>query len=173
MRLYIKKYGLLVCVAFIAACQPSADQQDQVTNGMVLTGEMEGSAFAIAEGNEVDLFMKMVEAFNNMDVDALWAFSADTITFHTTDGYEGPFTKADMAGLFSTVDSLRWELDAVIPVKAVGSDLVNIMADGREIIYFKDGTVERKKLFERFIFEDQVLIGVRQWEAAMPGEGAQ
>lgn len=170
---YLCKTGItIICAAFIAACQPMNNDQAAVSNGMVLTGDMGGQAFSIATGNEDELFMDMVEAFNNMDVEALWINSADTISFHGVDGSVGPLTKADMAGFFSTVDSLKWEIDAVIPVKVTGSNRVSILADGKERAYMKDGTVTNRKLFERFIFENGKLIGVRQWEAAMPADNS-
>jgi len=165
---FLGKYGILVCLLVMAGCQSSGDEQEVPSNGMVMTGEYSGSAFAIATTYEDEIFMDMVEAFNNMDAEALWKSAADTVMFHQADGTVGPLTQEDMAGFFSSVDSLSWEMDAVIPVKAVGSNRVNILADGREILYMKDGTVQRMKLFERFIFEEGTLVGVRQWKAEMP-----
>lgn len=171
MKYYLGKIGIVVCLFLIAACQPKDNQQEAPANGMVLSGDLSGSAFTIATGNEDETMMDMIEAFNRMDADALWASAADTVSFHMSDGTVGPLTKADMAGFFSTVDSLSWDVDAIIPVKAEGSNRVNIIVDGREILYMKDGTVERMKLLERFIFEDGLLVGVRQWKAEMPASG--
>lgn len=165
---FLGKFGLVVCLAVLVGCQSADSDQEVPSNGMVMSGEYSGSAFTIATTYEDEIFMDMVEAFNNMDAEALWASATDTVMFHQADGTVGPLTQADMAGFFSTVDSLRWELDAVIPVKAVGSNRVNILADGREILYMKDGSVQRMKLFERFIFEEGTLVGVRQWKAEMP-----
>jgi hypothetical protein len=162
--------GIIVCVFLIAACQPQDNQQEAPANGMVLTGGLSGNAFTIATGNEDEIMMDLIEAFNRMDAEALWASSADTISFHRSDGTVGPLTQADMAGFFSTVDSLSWDVDAVIPVQAQGSNRVSVLVDSRETLYMKDGTVDRMKLFERFIFEDGLLVGVRQWKAAMSPE---
>lgn len=173
MRKLSELIGIIVCVFLVVACQPKDNQQKAPANGMVLSGDLSGSAFTIATGNEDETMMDMIDAFNRMDAEALWASAADTISFHGSDGTVGPLTKADMAGLFSTVDSLSWDVDAVIPVKAEGSSRVNVIVDGREILYMKDGTVQRMKLLERFIFEDGLLVGVRQWKADLPaGDGS-
>ena len=162
------RYGIILALAVMVGCQPSESDQEVPSNGMVMTGDYSGSAFTIATTYEDEIFMDMVEAYNNMDAEELWASSADTIEFHGSDGSVGPLTQADMEAFFSSVDSLSWEMDAVIPVKAVGSNRVNILVDSREVVYMNDGSVQRRKLFERFIFEEGTLVGVRQWEAAMP-----
>jgi len=169
MTRIIKKWGVLLCVAAVslAACQPVQNEQVPVSNGMVLTGDMEGKAFTIAPGNEDEIFMDMVEAFNQMDAEALWANSADTIIFHQSDGTSGPLTQADMAGLFSTIDSLSWDIHAVVPIKIVGDNRVNVLSDGIEKMYMKDGSEVKKRLFEQFVFEDGMLVEVRQWDAAL------
>jgi len=159
----------LLGIFIVAACQP-AQEQAIPSNGRVLTGNMSGREFAIATGNEDELVMDLNDAFNAMDADALWEISADTVTMHNTDGDIIPFTKAAMEELFASVDSIDWELDAVIPVQVIGSSRVNVFTDGVETLYFSDGTVDSKKLFERFVFEDGVLTAVYQWEAALPAE---
>lgn len=168
MSEYLGRYGLLIALAMMVGCGSAETDQVVPSNGMVMTGDYSGSAFTIATTYEDEIFMDMVEAFNNRDAEALWASAADTVTFHQSDGTVGPLTQEDMAAFFSSVDSLSWEMDAVIPVKAVGSNRVNILADSREVVYMNDGSVLRRKLFERFIFEEGTLVGVRQWEAAMP-----
>lgn len=162
------RYGLLVALAMLVGCQSADTVQEVPSNGMVMTGDYSGSAFTIATTYEDEIFMDMVEAFNNRDAEALWASAADTVMFHQSDGTVGPLTQADMAAFFSSVDSLSWEMNAVIPVKAVGSNRVNVLVDSREVAYMNDGSVVRRKLFERFIFEEGTLVSVRQWEAAMP-----
>ena len=168
---FLGKLGLMVCLAVLVGCQSGDDNQEVPSNGMVMSGEYSGSAFTIATTYEDEIFMDMVAAFNNMDAEALWASAADSVMFYQSDGTVGPLTQEDMAGFFSTVDSLSWELDAVIPVKAVGSNRVNIFADGREILYMKTGSVQRMKLFERFIFEEGTLVSIHQWKAEMPASG--
>lgn len=168
MNDYLGRIALIVLLAVMFGCRPVESEQEIPSNGMAMTGDYSGSTFTIATTYEDEIFMDMVEAFNNRDAEALWESAADTVMYHQSDGTVGPLTQADMAAFFSSVDSLSWEINAVIPVKAVGGNHVNILADSREVVYMNDGSVLRRKLFERFIFEEGTLVGVRQWEAAMP-----
>lgn len=168
----IKKFNFAAAVLVIAllavSCQPAPEQTAVPSNGMVFSGEMEGSAFEIANGDIDETMMELIEAFNRMDAEALWAHSADTITFHGSDGSVGPMTQADMAGFMAGMDSLSWDPTAIIPVRATGSSRVQVLVEGYESMYPKEGPARRIKLFERFSFEDGLLVEVRQWAAAEP-----
>lgn len=160
--------GIITCVILVAACQPQQQQTPPTpppANGKIFTGELSGNAFAIATGDEYQDFMDMVDAFNRMDAQALWAHSADTVSFRRADGKEGPLTQADMAGMFATADSLDWSMNAVIPVQVTGTKIVKIIADSRETIYSKDGNVSRTLLLEEFTFDKGTMVAIRQWTA--------
>lgn len=160
---------VLVSVLLMGACQlQNSSQQEIPTSGKIMSGELSGSEFAIATGNELDNFMKIVEAFNRMDAEGIWAFSADTVSMRGADGTQGHLTQADFEGLFSTIDSLSWDIDSVVPLQVTGTSTVKIMADTREVFHMKDGSVMRTRLFEEFTFEDGILTGVRQWTADLP-----
>lgn len=166
--------GVLASVLLVTACQPQNNSQSVETpsNGMVMSGEFEGDEFIIAMGNEDEIFMEMAEAFNQMDAKAIWSYSADTVMMRNVEGVEMALTQADMAGFFSSVDSLSWDIESVIPVKITGSNQVRVLVDSREVIYFNDGNVMKKHLFEEFTFEDGQMVQVRQWDAAMAEDGA-
>lgn len=159
------------CLVMLFGCQPK--DAAVPSNGKVLLGEQAGSEFVIATGDEDEKMMDTIEAFNNMEIDALWEHMADTVTFHMADGYKGPFTKEMMAGLLAQADSIQWEVMSVIPVQAKGSNHVRVLLDSHEKIYMKDGSVVDKKLFEEFIFEDGTVVKVRQWDAATAMEDSE
>lgn len=165
--------GILACALFLTACQPTQnedarDPQEPLTNGRIMSGELSGSEYAIASGDEYDLFMQMVEDFNRMDAEALWVPAADTVSFRTADGNVGPLTQADMAGMFTTMDSVSWKMNSVIPVQVAGTNIVKIIADSKEVFYSKDGSVNRVKLMEEFTFDNGTMVKVRQWSAQWP-----
>jgi uncharacterized lipoprotein YehR (DUF1307 family) len=166
--------GIILSILMVAACQPQESSQpvENPSNGMAISGEYEGNEFTIATGNEDEVFMDMAEAFNRMDAEALWQNSADTVMMRNIEGVEIPLTESDMAGFFSSADSLSWDIDAVIPVKTTGSDVVRILVDSREVVYMKDGNVMKKHLFEEFTFKNGKMVKVRQWDAAMADGGA-
>jgi len=171
MQYLIKSIGLFLCVCLFAACQPqqqAAEPQEPETGGMIMNGELSGSEFAIATGNEMDTFMTIVERFNNLDAAGIWEFSADTVSMIMIDGSTQMLTQAAFEGMFGGLDSVTWEMDAVVPLRVVGTDLVKVMVDSREVMYMKDGTVSRVRLFEEFTFNNEILTNVRQWSAEMP-----
>jgi len=171
MQYLIKSIGLFTCVCLLAACQPQqqpADPQEPETGGMIMNGELSGSEFAIATGDEMETFMTLVERFNDMDAAGIWEFSADTVSMIMIDGSTQMLTQAAFEGMFAGLDSVTWEMDAVVPLRVVGTNLVKVMVDSREIMYMKDGTVSRVRLFEEFTFDNEMLTSVRQWSAEMP-----
>lgn len=165
--------GILLCMLTLMACQSqqTTELQEPTSGGMITTGELSGSEFAIATGDEMDNFMEMVEAFNLMDASGIWAFSADTITLQGADGITAEVTVSDFEGLFSTIDSLSWDIKSVVPLQVTGTNIVRIIADTREVMYMNDGSVTRIELLEEFTFEGGILTGVRQWTAELPREG--
>lgn len=160
-------YAIIACLAVSIAWQPV---QAQETAGKVMVGEFKGNGFSMATGNEGDLMMEIIEAFNDMNAAKLWEHSADTVNFLGADGVPVPLTEDAMAGLFATMDSVKWEVMAVIPVQVVGSEYVNIFVDGYETLYPKGGDMEKKRLMERFLFKDEKLLAIYQWTGALREE---
>jgi len=165
-------FTLKICIAFcsiglLLGCRPVNTDNDKAvsSNGKILTGDLAGSEFVIADGNEDEMVMDMIDAFNNMDIDGVWENIADTISFHGADGYEGPFTKDMLAGYFAEADSVQWEVWVVIPIQVKGDRQVSVLVESHEKIYMKDGSHTEHKLFERFIFEDGQVTSIRQWDA--------
>jgi hypothetical protein len=135
--------------------------------GSILTGEMAGKEMSIAKGSEVEYFMSIVESFNNMDTDGIWKYSNDTIAMVTADGSKMNITQSDFEGLFSTIDSLTWQVDAVLPYLVEDTNEVRVLADTREYMKMKDGSIRHVDLMEEFTFKDGKLANVRQWERAI------
>ncbi|MDZ7715271.1 MAG: hypothetical protein U5J95_03580 [Balneolaceae bacterium] len=86
------------------------------------SGEQAGGEFVIATGDEDEKMMETIEAFNNMEVDALW----EHVCRHRYLSYGGWLTKAllpkEMMAGFMAQDliPLQWEVMSVIPVQAKG-----------------------------------------------------
>ncbi len=165
-----KRIALLgICIVLTAACQPKQEQAP-ATAGKVLMGDYAGKAFTIATGNATQTMQDLIDNFNAMDAEALWTQSADTVLMYMAEGPVVPLTQEAMAEMFATVDSLNWQVGAYVPVKIEGSEYVHVLAQGTEHSYFKDGTEQHRKLFERFVFRNDTLLEVHQWTAALPEE---
>ena len=76
------------------------------SGGVILSGEHSGNEFTIAIGDELDIFMQMVDAFNQKDVAAISEFSADSVSILGAEGNLNYVTQADCKGMFSAIDSL-------------------------------------------------------------------
>jgi len=160
---------ILVFTFTVLGCQQQQTNQNEVTSGgVILSGEHSGNEFTIATGDELDIFMQMVDAFNQKDAAAIWEFSADSVSILGVEGNLNYVTQADFEGMFSSIDSLSWEVDAAIPVQVTDTEIVKILADTREMMNYNDGTTTRVRLMEEFTFENGQLTGVRQWSAALP-----
>ncbi len=153
---------LAVCVFSMGflACQPAAETPKA---GSVLSGELDGAAFMMATGDEYDKFIAMNKAFNNMDAAGIFTHASDTVTIHAEDGSVTEITEEMFEGYFGMMDSVKWDLYAVIPVNVEGSEATHVLAFGREKRYMKDGTVWDKGLFERFVYRDGKMTAVYQW----------
>jgi len=161
---------LALGITFLVACQSEekTDNSDKPpANGKIFTALGQDDAFIIGRGNEDELVIDMLEAFNKMDAEALWEHAADSVLFRFRDGTVDTLTQADMSAYFASVDSVQWMVGALIPIEIVGGDRVSVLTDGTETIYHKNGSVEKFKLFERFIFENSKLVAVHQWEAGI------
>ncbi|MEJ2005765.1 MAG: hypothetical protein P8X57_12570 [Cyclobacteriaceae bacterium] len=141
-----------------------------VSNGIIFSGDMEGSEFVMASGDEMDHFVTRIEDFNNMDVEAVWTHSADTIAMYRPDGTVIPLTKEGLGEMFAATDSIEWGVEYAVPVEVEGTNTVKILVDGYETLYFKDGTVASGKLYEVFTFEDGKITEIEQWSAEFPQE---
>ena len=153
---------------YLAVSNNRPPKNEVTSGGVILSGEHSGNEFTIAIGDELDIFMQMVDAFNQKDVAAIWEFSADSVSILGAEGNLNYVTQADFEGMFSAIDTLSWEVDAAIPVQVTETDIVKILADTREVVNYKDATVSRVRLMEEFTFENGQLTGVRQWTAALP-----
>jgi uncharacterized ubiquitin-like protein YukD len=162
---------ILVFTFTLLGCQQQQTDQNEVTSGgVILSGELSGNEFAIATGDELDNFMQIVEAYNQKDAAGVWEFSADSVSILGVEGNLNYVTQADFEGMFSAIDTLSWDIDAAIPVRVTGTDIVKILADTREVMNYKDGTTTSVRLMEEFTFENGMLTGVRQWSADLPEE---
>lgn len=151
---------LVICIIF-SSCQLFQEP----SNGKIFTALGQDDAFAIATSNEDEIVVDILEAYNKMDAKAIWEHAQDSVLFQYYNGAMDTLTMADMNNYFASVDSVQWMFSAIIPIKIIGGKRVSVLTDGTSTIYHKDGTQERFKLFERFIFKDKKLVGVTQWRA--------
>lgn len=159
---------LLTGMLFVTACQPSSNMETQpAVAGTVMNNGEPGSGLMMATSGEDEIMMDIIDAFNNLDVDGVFAHSADSVRMNVADGTTMQMTKEAMSGWFASMDSVKWEVWAIIPVKTVEGNSVSVIVDGMQTDYYKDGTVDSYSLMERFVFTDGKLNRVHQYTAAI------
>lgn len=162
---------LLICMISITACQQSSNsssEPQQVMAGAVMQDGEPQWSFMMATSGEDEMMMDIIDAFNNLDVDGVFAHSADTVRMSSADGTTMQMTKEDMSGWFATMDSVSWDVMAVIPVQREEGNSVSVIVDGMQTDYYKDGTVNSYRLMERFVFTDGKMNRVYQYTAVIP-----
>jgi len=139
---------------------------------LVIAHSIANMALMMATSGEDEMMMDIIDAFNNMDVDGVFAHSADTVRMSSADGTTMQMTKEAMSGWFASMDSVKWDVAAVIPVQREEGNNVSVIVDGMQTDYYKDGTVDSYRLMERFVFTDGVMNRVYQYTAVIPEESA-
>jgi len=166
---------LLMGTISVAACQQASDstaKPEQVMAGAVMQDDEPRWGLMMAASGEGEQMMEIIDAFNNMDVDGVFTHSADTVRMSSADGSTIQMTREAMSGWFASMDSVKWNVGAVIPVQREEGTSVSVIVDGMQTDYYKDSTVESYRLMERFVFTDGVMNRVYQYTAAMPEESA-
>jgi len=167
---------LLMGLISLAACQQASNstaEPEQVVAGAVMENDEPRWGLMMATSGEGEQMMDIIDAFNNLDVDGVFAHSADTVRMRSADGTTMQMTKEAMSGWFASMDSVKWDVAAVIPVQREESNRVSVIVDGMQTDYYKDGTVESYRLMERFVFTDGKMNRVYQYKAAIPEEPAE
>ena len=166
---------LLMFMISVTACQQSPDsspENQQVMAGAVMQDGEPQWSLMMATSGEDEMMMDIIDAFNNMDVDGVFAHSADAVRMSSADGTTMQMTKEAMSGWFASMDSVKWDVAAVIPVQREEGNNVSVIVDGMQTDYYKDGTVDSYRLMERFVFTDGVMNRVYQYTAVIPEESA-
>jgi hypothetical protein len=167
---------LLLGMISVTACQQASNtttESEQVVAGAVMDDGEPRWGLMMAASGEGEQMMEIIDAFNNMDVEGVFAHSADTVRMSSADGSTIQMTREAMSGWFASMDSVKWNVGAVIPVQREEGTSVSVIVDGMQTDYYKDGTVESYRLMERFVFTDGVMTRVYQYTAAMPEESAE
>jgi len=81
----------------------------------------------MATSGEGEQIMEIIDAFNNMDVEGVFAHSADTVRMSSADVSAIQMTREAMSGWFASMDSVKWNVGAVIPVQREEGTSVSVI----------------------------------------------
>ena len=152
----------------ITACAPMTETPVP-SAGKVYNGEYAGTPFIMATDNSVNVVEQFIQAYNDMNVEKMSSFMADTVIVYDYTGARAELTKTALEEYMAGMDSVRQDIYATIPVMLENGDRVSVLVDSQEWRWGTDGSEWRKRLWERIIVDDGKIVGVRQWSRDVGG----
>lgn len=149
-------------VIFMFALATSMTQMNAQTEGgkyLDPKSEFKGKPFVFSNRGETEAIIKLVEAYNRMDVKTCASLSAEKVNLTDFDGNKIVMTQKDWEGYFAQYKSLNWEIKAIVPVRIKDTDPSSgVFVVATETRVSKDGTVWKKELNEFFMFNLDMKI---------------
>jgi hypothetical protein len=115
--------------------------------------EYKGRPLVFSDRNEVAIIEKLVEDYNEMNIEEFIKPFADQTVLNTYKGERLEMKKSEMFSLFDDYKSVYWVPYAIIPLKIYNTDAESgVQVMSKETRVFKNGKVWEKELFEIFYF---------------------
>ena len=166
----MKKIILVFVLIVFTGCETTNSEISASSAGEWLMAESsnKGKKFVIGDDKNVDIVMKFMKAYENMDAQTMVDIAADTVKFHPGDiagVFDVDMTNTDFINeRQSNWDSINRSYNYILPTKLEDSNWGIVDAGFREDRFIKDGTVESDYFFERFIINnDGEIVRVVQW----------
>jgi len=161
----MKKLLLLFIITAFISCESNIVEVP-VKGGEIVRGDNKGSKYYIASDDNVEVVKKLLNAWNNMDPDAMFEVLTDTIIWMVPDS-KTPITadKEFLKEYLSAYDSISQVPHGFIPHQWEGQEHTVVSVASREKKYKKDGTLEDDRLFERFHIKNGKVFRVQAWSA--------
>lgn len=115
--------------------------------------EYKGRPLVFSDRNEVAIIEKLVEDYNEMNIEEFIKPFADETVLNNYKGERLEMKKSEMYSLFDDYKSVNWVPFAIIPLKIYNTDAASgVQVMSKETRVFKNGKVWEKELFEIFYF---------------------
>jgi hypothetical protein len=115
--------------------------------------EYKGRPLVFSDRNEVAIIEKLVEDYNEMNIEEFVKPFADETVLNNYKGERLEMKKSEMFSLFDDYKSVNWVPFAIIPLKIYNTDAASgVQVMSKETRILKNGKVWEKELFEIFYF---------------------
>jgi len=115
--------------------------------------EYKGRPLVFSDRNEVAIIEKLVEDYNEMNIEEFVKPFADETVLNNYKGERLEMKKSEMFSLFDDYKSVNWVPFAIVPLKIYNTDAASgVQVMSKETRVFKNGKVWEKELFEIFYF---------------------
>lgn len=166
----MKKILTLLILATLISCQTKTVEVN------TLAGEgLQNNKYKLYAGSMdyAKTTIDLLQAYSDGNFDFIMEQMADTVSFFPDKGGElvtliNPFSDflASMQEPYDSIVSIPYNVTSISPESEESFTVISVPFT--EIRYAKDGTVERERIFERFIFNSDGKIGrVNKWSSEL------
>lgn len=145
----------ILSVFILSSCMEVNTNVNNSTNSAgkwIGDGDRKGKAFQLGSDKDMDLVMRLVDAYNAQDVEAYKALN--------TDEYN---KMGDISSWFDLMDSLSWVPFALVPMQLETGIHRVVHVWSNEFRKWKNGSSEKVLLMEVFKVKDDKIDGFTQW----------
>ena len=159
----MKKLLLSFAVILIAACNKN-NTEEPATVGEWYATEMAGKSFKLGDQENIDLIKQAGKYYNAMDAKNLAAMFSETAKIYAHTGEMLEVSEGLYNDYFASLDSLFWDPKGISTQTLEDDSIAVASIPSDDSRYFKDGTVEKALLFERFWIVDGKIQTIVQYK---------
>ena len=148
----MKKLSLLLITTVLISCQPQITEKSAGKWYQENPPLLSGQKFKIGSDEASEMVVKVVRDFADMDKnESIIESMADSVNFYSPEGYQklDMTTTETLASFQQPYDSIKRFVVSAVPL-TFGEGAINIV----DVVFrerrFKDGEVNRRRVFERF-----------------------
>ena len=144
-------YTLIISAALIS-CEPQLTDKSAGKSYVENPPQLSGQKFKIGSDQAAEMVVKVILDFADMDKNEIIIESmADSVNFYSPEGYQklDMTTTETLASFQEPYDSIKRSVVSAVPL-TFGESSINMV----DVVFrerrFKDGEVNRRRVFERF-----------------------
>ncbi len=148
----MKKLLLLLISTVLISCQPQITEKSAGKWYQENPPRLSGQKFKIGSDEASEMVVKVIRDFADMDKnESIIESMADSVNFYSPEGYQklDMTTTETLASFQEPYDSIKRSVVSAVPL-TFGESSINMV----DVVFrerrFKDGEVNRRRVFERF-----------------------
>ena len=141
----------------ISSCMNPDSSESKSAGNWAGEGDYNGKAFQLGSDKDMELIMKLVQAYNAQDVDSYNALNTDELN-----------ENMNIISWFDDLDSLSWVPFVVVPMQLETGEHRVVHVWSNEFRKWKNGSTQNVELMEVFGIKDDKIDWFRQWSRHNP-----
>jgi len=148
---------LVLSAIILSSCMNPDSNLPKSAGRWVGEGDYNGKAFQLSSDKDMELVMKLIKAYNSLDVDAYNALNTDELN-----------ENMNITSWFEEMDSLSWVPFVVVPMHLETGEHRVVHVWSNEFRKWKNGSTQNVELMEVFGIKDDKIDWFRQWSRHNP-----